>query len=229
MAAVPRRPDGGSGQKTLVTRAAVVDALPLVWRGVTVLLDRLGVAVVAAGRQSGHVLREARQEGAGLIVIGRPAGGEAIESVRAAAALPGTPGVVALAATRDPTHVRGLLDAGASAVVSRAATEDVLIAVLTEAAAGRPVVAQDLVGALLAEAGGPRSAPAGKDDRPLVSAREQAVLEGLAAGLTNDQIAGRLFVSPATVKTHVSHLARKLGTSDRRSTVAAAVASGLLG
>jgi DNA-binding NarL/FixJ family response regulator len=53
-------------------------------------------------------------------------------------------------------------------------------------------------------------------------------VEMVAAGTTNREIAGRLFISEATVKTHLLHLYRKLGVSDRAAAVAAGFRRGLL-
>jgi ATP/maltotriose-dependent transcriptional regulator MalT len=67
-------------------------------------------------------------------------------------------------------------------------------------------------------------APA-KDD---LSKRELEVLALIAKGATNREAAAKLFISEATVKTHLLHLYAKLGVSDRASAVATAFARGLL-
>jgi DNA-binding NarL/FixJ family response regulator len=61
-----------------------------------------------------------------------------------------------------------------------------------------------------------------------LTAREREVMALVAAGLSNDEIAQRLFVSPATAKTHVSRAMVKLGARDRAQLVVFAYESGLV-
>ncbi|MEU4578511.1 response regulator [Nonomuraea sp. ATR24] len=61
-----------------------------------------------------------------------------------------------------------------------------------------------------------------------LTAREREVLTGVARGLTNGQIAGELFMSPATVKTHVNRMMAKLGVHDRAQLVVLGYETGLV-
>jgi DNA-binding NarL/FixJ family response regulator len=67
-----------------------------------------------------------------------------------------------------------------------------------------------------------------RSEEPALSAREVEVLELIARGCTNREAAARLFISEATVKTHLLHLYAKLGVADRAAAVAAAFDRGLL-
>jgi DNA-binding NarL/FixJ family response regulator len=72
-------------------------------------------------------------------------------------------------------------------------------------------------------------APTSEQPAPLLSEREREVLDLIAAGSTNREIAGRLFLSPHTVKEHTSALYRKLGARNRAEAVQRAQRVGLLG
>jgi two-component system response regulator DesR len=72
-------------------------------------------------------------------------------------------------------------------------------------------------------------APKGSQPSPLLSAREREVLDLIAAGSTNREIAAQLFLSPHTVKEHTSALYRKLGARNRAEAVQRAQRVGLLG
>lgn len=63
---------------------------------------------------------------------------------------------------------------------------------------------------------------------PALTSRELEVLQLAAHGLTRDQIAGKLTVTAATVKTHFEHIFKKLGVGDRASAVAAAIRLGMI-
>ena len=67
-----------------------------------------------------------------------------------------------------------------------------------------------------------------EDDRPALTGREREVLELTANGRSAPQIAEQLFLSTATVKTHLQRLYEKLGVSDRAAAVAEAMRRGLL-
>ena len=116
------------------------------------------------------------------------------------------------------------IEAGATGYLLKDAPRDELFTAVRAAAQGRtvlsPAVATRLVSAV--------RAPRGPGEEPL-SAREREVLALVARGASNREIARDLFISEATVKTHLTHLYAKLGVNDRAAAVAVAYDRGILG
>ncbi|NGN62778.1 response regulator transcription factor [Streptomyces sp. A7024] len=115
------------------------------------------------------------------------------------------------------------IESGATGYLLKDAPRDELFAAVRAAAEGRtvlsPAVASRLVGAVRK----PTSAAGA------LSAREREVLELVAKGTSNREIARELFISEATVKTHLTHLYTKLGVKDRAAAVAVGYDRGILG
>ncbi|MEV1018729.1 response regulator transcription factor [Streptomyces sp. NPDC050264] len=167
--------------------------------------------------------------------------------------MPGTDG---LAATReisaDPelAHVRVVmlttfevdeyvvqsLRAGASGFLGKGAEPEELLGAVRIAAAGdallSPVATKGLIAKFLAQGDGSDDAErvgGGHAERlAALTGREREVLVQVAGGLSNDEIAERLEVSPLTVKTHVNRAMAKLGARDRAQLVVISYESGLV-
>lgn len=118
--------------------------------------------------------------------------------------------------------------AGASGFLLKDTSPDQLIAAVHTVAAGDALLAPTITRRLLAEFA--RRPPPG-DELPaeleVLTAREIEVLRLIAAGLSNAEIAEKLFISGATVKTHVSRLLTKLRLRDRAQAVVFAYETGL--
>jgi DNA-binding NarL/FixJ family response regulator len=139
--------------------------------------------------------------------------------------------VIALTTFADDESVLGALRAGARGYLTKdAGAEDIKAAILTVAAGDAaldPAVQHHVVEALAAGVGGGRAAPAEAELPDGLTPREAEVLELIAAGLTNTEIAERLVVSPTTVKSHINHLFAKAGLRDRAQAVGYAFRVGL--
>ncbi|UNO42510.1 response regulator transcription factor [Streptomyces sp. MST-110588] len=165
------------------------------------------------------------------------------------------PGVDGLAATRmisqDPEladvrvvilttfevddYVVQALRAGASGFLGKGAEPDELLSAIRIAAAGEallsPTATKGLIAQFLAQGeGGPGegSGGPGADRLGALTGREREVLVLVGGGLSNDEIAERLAVSPLTVKTHVNRAMAKLGARDRAQLVVIAYETGLV-
>ncbi|MFD6991929.1 response regulator [Streptomyces sp. NPDC059943] len=126
-------------------------------------------------------------------------------------------------------YVYGALRAGAGGFLLKDAPPAELLAAIRVVAAGEALIAPAVTRRLIAEFAR-RPGPARRDSAGLagVTDRERDVLELVARGLTNTEIAQRLFVGLSTVKTHVSHLLTKFGARDRAQLVIVAYETGLV-
>ena len=118
------------------------------------------------------------------------------------------------------SHVLPAIEAGATGYLLKDAPRDELLRAVRAAARGEAVLSPSVAARLMSRV---RTPGAG-----LLSQRELEVLELVAAGTTNREAAGRLFISEATVKTHLLNIYAKLGVGDRAAAVAEAFNRGLL-
>ncbi|GAA3087904.1 DNA-binding NarL/FixJ family response regulator [Kribbella aluminosa] len=113
------------------------------------------------------------------------------------------------------------IEAGATGYLLKDAPQDELFNAVRQAAAGRTVLSPAVASRLVSAVRSPAPAP--------LAARERQVLELVAKGTSNRDIARELFISEATVKTHLSHVFTKLGVTDRAAAVAKGYDQGILG
>ncbi|MFF7190232.1 LuxR C-terminal-related transcriptional regulator [Streptomyces sp. NPDC008222] len=113
------------------------------------------------------------------------------------------------------------IEAGATGYLLKDAPRDELFTAVRAAADGRTVLSPAVASRLVSAVRTPGNEP--------LSAREREVLALVAKGTSNREIARVLFISEATVKTHLTHLYAKLGVNDRAAAVAVAYDRGILG
>jgi DNA-binding NarL/FixJ family response regulator len=118
------------------------------------------------------------------------------------------------------SHVLPAIEAGATGYLLKDAPRVELLRAVRAAAHGEAVLSPSVASRLMNRVRTPGSGP--------LSRREIEVLELVAAGSTNRQAAARLFITEATVKTHLLHIYAKLGVGDRAAAVAEAYNRGLL-
>ncbi|QCQ15701.1 response regulator [Microbacterium sp. RG1] len=129
------------------------------------------------------------------------------------------PAVLVLTNYDTDGDILGAVEAGASGYLLKDTTPEELIAAIRAAAAGETALAPAIAGRLLARMRAPQSS---------LSVRETEVLRFVAAGATNNEIAERLHISDATVKSHLVHIYAKLGVSSRTAAVAVGRDTGIL-
>ncbi|MEI5526724.1 response regulator transcription factor [Streptomyces brasiliscabiei] len=113
------------------------------------------------------------------------------------------------------------IEAGATGYLLKDAPREELFTAVRAAAEGRTVLSPAVASRLVSAVRTPAHEP--------LSAREREVLTLVARGTANREIARELFISEATVKTHLTHLYAKLGVKDRAAAVAKAYERGILG
>jgi DNA-binding NarL/FixJ family response regulator len=135
--------------------------------------------------------------------------------------------VIVLTTYADDQSIYAALKAGARGYLTKdAGAEDIERAIRT-VHAGEVLLAPEVQARLLADIDRKRS-PASSSLPGGLTAKEADVLMLAAEGLSNTEIAGRLVVSEATVKTHINHIFAKLGVRDRAQAVAYAYRVGLV-
>jgi DNA-binding NarL/FixJ family response regulator len=148
---------------------------------------------------------------------------DGIEAIRRLAERGDRPRAIALTTYADDASVLGALRAGARGYLTKDAGADQIRAAVEAVARGEaaldPAVQHHVVAAL--------SAPVESSLPDGLTPREAEVLALIAEGLTNAEIAERLVVSAATVKTHVNHIFAKTGARDRAQAVVYAYGHGL--
>jgi DNA-binding NarL/FixJ family response regulator len=230
----PERPSVAPEPVTVV----VADDQAAVREGLVLLLGTLPGIVVAGEAADGERAVEvvaATEPQVVLMDLNMPVcdGVEATRRIRAAH--PRTQ-VVVLTTYSDDDSIIGALQAGALCYLTKDATRAQIGRAVLAAAAGQavldPGVQQRLLSAATRAAASrapeppaPSPSPDGQADGDL-TARESEVLRLIAAGRSNREIAKALFVSEATVKTHVNRIFAKTGSRDRSQAVAYAYAHG---
>lgn len=130
--------------------------------------------------------------------------------------------VIALTSFKEKDLIKNALEAGAIGYLLKDVTADELARAIRAAHVGRATLSPDVAQVIVQTAGQPPEP--GLD----LTEREREVLALMVEGLNNTQIAGRLSVSPSTIKSHVSNILSKLGVSSRTEAVTLALRNGLV-
>jgi NarL family two-component system response regulator LiaR len=214
-------PGGASEQRIKVV---IVDDHVLVRSGLEVVLamfDDIELAGQAGdGEEAVRLCRELRPDVVLMdLVMPGLSGVEATRQILATC--PGAK-VVALTSFTDDDLIGETLRAGAIGYLMKNVSADQLADAVRAAHAGRSTLAPEAADALVRSVSAPRP---GADS---LTAREREVLKLMADGLSNADIAERLVIGVATVKTHVSSIISKLGVSSRTEATALAIRRGLV-
>ncbi|MFJ8431887.1 response regulator [Kitasatospora sp. NPDC094019] len=138
---------------------------------------------------------------------------DGVEATRRITAVPGAPHVLVLTTYDTDADITRAIGAGATGYLLKAERPEELFAAVHSAAQGRTVLSPPVASRVMAQ----MRAPA-----PQLTERETEILAQLAQGLGNREIARALFISEATVKTHLGRIYDKLGVDTRSGAVAVA-------
>jgi DNA-binding NarL/FixJ family response regulator len=215
-------------------RVLLADDQRLVRESLSTMLGLLdGIELLGAAADGDEVVRMAAELRPDVILMDlRMPGVDGIEATRLLTRMQPQIGVIALTTYADDESVLGALRAGARGYLTKdASSEDIRAAILCVASGSAtldPAVQHHVVAALALVP--PTPAPTEQAPEALpddLTPREAEVLVLIAAGLSNAEIAERLFVSQTTVKSHINHLFAKAGIRDRAQAVNYAYSSGL--
>ena len=203
-------------------RVLVADDHPIVRGGIVALLSAADdITVVAEAADGLEAVRLAEEHVPDVVLMDlRMPGLDGDEAT--ARILAATPNVrvVILTTYESDASILTAIEAGASGYLLKAAPQDEILAGVRSVARGEVALAPSIAAMLVQRVAKPAVT---------LSPRETQVLALVAQGSSNPAIAAALFVSEATVKTHLLHVFEKLGVSDRTRAVTRAMELGILG
>ena len=207
----------------------IVDDQEMVRTGLRMVLESEDdLTVVGEAGDGDEGVRVVRREHPDVVLMDiRMPGTDGLEATRVITGHAPDIAVIVLTTFDLDEYVYGALRAGASGFLLKDSPADDLIAAVRVVAGGDALIAPGVTKRLIAEfAARPETGPPVRLDT--ITDREVEVLELVARGRTNAEIADELFVGESTVKTHISHLLTKLEARDRVQLVVIAYESGLI-
>jgi len=223
---MPKASPSGSGP----IRVVIADDHPVVREGLRIMLKTRGMVLVgeaATGSEAVERVRELKPDVV-LMDVRMPGmdGLEATAMVKQEA--PSTP-VIMITSHESKDYLRRAIEAGAAGYILKGMSRDALVEAIRLVRGGGSLIDAKLLAELLQDVGVSES-PLGRDSEgslETLSPRERQVLQLLAAGLTNKEIAEQIHYSLGTVKNVVQRIIEKLGVSDRTQAAVLAVKAGL--
>lgn len=205
-------------------RLVIADDHPIVRAGLTALFGlEPDLEVVAEASTPDEAVACAERENPDVVLMDLQFGSQSqatgVDATRRIRALDAPPYVLVLTNYDSDADILGAVEAGASGYLLKDAPPHELTAAVRAAAAGESALAPVIASRLLDRMRAPRVS---------LSSREIEVLELVAAGRSNSEVAEQLFVSETTVKSHLAHIFSKLDVSSRTAAVSAARQRGII-
>lgn len=212
-------------------RVVIVDDQALVRTGMRMVVDSQDdLRVVGEAGDGVEALDLLRATTADIVLMDvRMPRLDGVEATRQLLGRPNAPRVIVLTTFDLDEHAFAALQAGASGFLLKDAPAEDLVAAIRTVHAGDAVLAPSATRRLLDRVASQLPTATVAPDRfARLTGREREVLLEVATGASNAEIAGRLYLSEATVKTHVGRVLNKLGLRDRVQAVVLAYESGLV-
>jgi len=211
-------------------RVLLVDDHDLFRSGLVNLLSEHGLHVVGEAENGDVALRLVRELAPDVVIMDLnmpgPAGVDVIRQITSIAPLTR---VVVLTISADDSDVINAVMGGACGYLLKDSSVDQLIAGIRSAAAGESLISPQIAAKMLQMLRAQRSSvDAAETIRAELSEREIEVLKLIASGNDNAEIARALFISPKTVKNHISNILMKLQMENRIQAAVYAVRSGIV-
>ena len=200
-------------------RILIVDDHPVVCSGLTNMLSaRVGFEVIGSAASGEEALAFVQQDKPDLLLLDlRMPGMDGIAVMHALKHIEVPPRVIVLTSFEKDEDIYRSIRAGAQGYLLKDTTESEIVAAITVVDAGKRYIPRHIAARL-----------ADRMMRADLTGRELQILEMLAQGSTNKQIAGALDISDNTVRHHVNKIMDKLQVSDRTEAVATAIRRGVL-
>jgi DNA-binding NarL/FixJ family response regulator len=205
-----------------VIRLMIADDHPVVREGLKgMLAGEPDMEVVGEAGSGSEAIVVARTQRPDVILMDlRMPDGDGVAATTAIRAEAGAPAVIVLTTYDTDADILRAVEAGATGYLLKDTPRADLVRAIRSASAGETVLAPAVAGRLVSRVRGPQP--------EALSARETEVLALVARGLTNVQIGRALYVSEATVKTHLVRACAKLGVTGRTAAVTRAMELGAL-
>jgi DNA-binding NarL/FixJ family response regulator len=205
-------------------RLVIADDHPIVRAGLSALFSiEPDLEVVAEADTPDEAVRAAERENPDVVLMDLQFGADhavgGADATRRIRALDAAPYVLVLTNYDSDADILGAVEAGASGYLLKDAPPHELTAAVRAAAAGESALAPVIASRLLDRMRAPQVS---------LSGREIEVLELVASGRSNTEVAQALFLSETTVKSHLAHIFSKLDVSSRTAAVSAARRKGIL-
>ena len=197
-------------------RIVLVDDHPLFREGVAyTLAAQTDMAVVAQGESGDEAVRLAATCAPDVVLLDLNIPGGGIEAARAIAAAQPATRVIMLTASVDEDDLVAAMAAGARGYILKGVAARELVSIVRRVHGGEGYVAPALAASLLSGIGRRPASTAPPDPLAALTERERQILDQVAAGLSNKEVAAKLHLSEKTVKHYMTIIMEKLGVRNR--------------